>query len=464
MKTAKLLLVALAIGTSVIACKKDDGKTDTVPTPELNYLTPESGSPGDIVKIVGNNFSLKTNENTVNFGDVQSTIDFAYTDTLIVRVPTGAGNEVSVTVNGVAANKTLNFNYQASWVLSSLTNMASGMMQGPSTLAEATFRYPMNLCCDENGNIYVAEQCTHTIKKISIENNTVEIFAGKYIDNDEWGANTHYSDGAALEAEFNRPMDIAYAGNNTFYVADFANNAIRKISNGQVTTIGQRRLNDNDWENVQMYENTDFKMSLDDFKFTRPTGLLYDKENNDLYVSSESHYVVRVDFDANEVELYAGKPFDAGQVDGARQEGKMNGPRGMAFDDAGNLYVANEYGNWISKVDKDHNLTVFAGSTNAGSKDGSATEALFNQPQYMIYFENSLLISDFKSHAIRRISIEDGTVSTWAGYLEYNDVKDGGLSECRVSYPVGLCYSYDGESIYMTQTETYEGIRVFKFE
>ena len=466
MKTFRFLLAVTAIAAGVIACNEDEGKDSSkTEAPVLDYLKPESGGPGDEIRIVGDHFSLKTNENTVKFGDVQATISFAYTDTLIVRVPTGAGNEVSVTVNGKAADKTLSFNYEASWVLTSLTNMSSGLMEGPSTLDKATFRYPMNLCCDEAGNIYVAERCTHIIKKISIENNSVEIFAGKYIGDDEWGEKTHFKDGAALEAEFNSPMDIVYAGNNTFYVADFMNNAVRKIQNGEVSTVGKCRLNDDDWENVQMYENTDFKMSLDDFKFTRPEGLLYDKENNDLYVASQSHYIVRVDFDANEVELYAGKPFAAGNTAGARQEGQMNSPRGMAFDKNGNLYVANEYGHCISKVDKDHNLTVFAGIPgSAGAKDGIATEAQFNEPNYMVLFENTLLVTDFRNQVIRQVSLADGSVSTWAGFLEYNDVQDGGLAECRLSWPIGLNYSYDGKQIYMTQGETYEGLRVFKFE
>lgn len=464
MKTLKFMFAGIAVALSLVSCEKPEGNTD-YKAPILSYLTPEKGGAGDEIKIVGDNFSLKTNENTVKFGDAESEIIFAYTDTLIVRVPSNAGETVSVMVNGVPADRTLNFSYESSWILKSLSAMESGIESGPSSLKEARFRYAMNMCSDENGNLYVAERCTHTIKKISPEENTVEIFAGKYIGDDEWGEKTHYKDGSLSEAEFNGPVDIVYAGNNTFYVADFMNNAVRKIQDGKVSTVGQRRLNDDDWENVQMYENTDFKMSLDDFKFSRPQGLLYDKENNDLYVSSQSHYIARIDIDANEVELYAGTPFNAGNNDGERQKGKMNCPRGMAFDAAGNLYVTNEYGHCISKVDKEHNLTVYAGLAGAsGAADGIGTEARFNGPQYIIVMDNALLVSDFFNHAIRKISLDNAQVSTWAGVLEYNDVKDGGLSECKISYPIGLSYSYDRQQIYMTQAETYEGIRVFQYE
>ena len=393
---------------------------------------------------------------TVRYSDGTYTRMTARTE---IDMPVSGGRTLSVDASRIEG---------PSWKLKSLSVHGSGLMGESSTLENARFQYPMNFCCDEAGNIYIAERCSHTIKKISVADNSVGIFAGKFIDNDPWGENAHYSDGSVLDAEFNSPVDIVYAGNNTFYVADWANNAIRKIYDGHVTTIGQRRIEGaaDEWENVQMYENTDFKMSLDQFKFSRPQGLLYDKENNDLYVSSQSHYIVRVDFDANEVELYAGTPFNAGNTDGGRQgEGKMNAPRGMAFDNDGNLYVANEYGYCISKVDKNHNLTVFAGNPgSAGSADGNAAEARFNEPNYMICFENSLLVTDFRSHAVREVSLEDGSVSTWAGKLGTNDSSDGSITDCLVSYPIGLGYSYDRSQIYMTQAEAHCGLRVFNYE
>ncbi|MBO5195139.1 MAG: IPT/TIG domain-containing protein [Bacteroidales bacterium] len=461
MKTFRFMFVALAAALFTVSCEKS-GKTE-VSAPVLKYLTPEEGAPGYVIKVVGDNFSLKTDENKVMFGDVESEISFSYTDTLFVRVPQGAGNTVSVCVNGIAADKTLDFRYIKSWVLESLTKMATGRMPESSTLGEATFRYATGLCTDEAGNVYMAERCTHSIKKVSFDKGTVEIFAGKYID-DEWGGEKHYKDGSLAEAEFNSPMDIVYAGDNTFYVADFMNNAVRKIKDGQVTTIGQRRTSDDDWTDVQMYENTDFKMSLDKFKFSRPTGLLYDGKNNDLYVATQSHYVVRVDLDASEVELYAGSPYNAGNDNGGRQSGKLNCPRGMVFDNAGNMYIANEYGHCISKVDRNHDLIVFAGLPgSAGAVDAKGTEAKFNEPQYIVLFENSLLVTDFRNHAVRQISLADAEVTTWAGVLEYNDMNDGGLSECRISWPIGLTWSYDNSRIYMTQGETYEGLRAFEY-
>ena len=79
------LLAISALGAIMISCNKDNGDGAPVDTtPELTRVTPDNGGVGDLVKIVGKNFSMKTKENIVLFGEAQADIDFSYTDTLLV--------------------------------------------------------------------------------------------------------------------------------------------------------------------------------------------------------------------------------------------------------------------------------------------------------------------------------------------------------------------------------------------
>lgn len=94
--------------------------------------------------------------------------------------------------------------------------------------ATAKFDTPQNLAVDENGNIYVADTGNHVIRKIDA--------SGKVTTAAGVGGTAGYQDGAAGAALFNQPMGLAIHG-GSIYVADSANNRIRKIENGTVTTV-----------------------------------------------------------------------------------------------------------------------------------------------------------------------------------------------------------------------------------
>lgn len=55
------------------------------------------------------------------------------------------------------------------------------------------------------------------------------------------------------------------------------------------------------------------------------------------------------------------------------------------------------------------------GSGAAGFVDGSAGDARFDRPQGLVADENALIIADTGNHALRRIDLADGTVTTLAG-------------------------------------------------
>lgn len=102
-----------------------------------------------------------------------------------------------------------------------------GFADGPGS--EARFNGIAGLTLDATGTLYVAEANGKRIRLID-PNGTVSTLAG----NGEIG----FKDGAAAQAQFNGPSDVALDQAGNLYVADLGNHSVRLITpDGQVTTI-----------------------------------------------------------------------------------------------------------------------------------------------------------------------------------------------------------------------------------
>jgi sugar lactone lactonase YvrE len=96
--------------------------------------------------------------------------------------------------------------------------------------ATARFGPISGLAVDTAGNIYVADQGNHTIRKIT-PSGVVTTLAGV-----TGGAG--YADGTGAAARFNSPSGIVVDGAGNLYVTDTNNNSIRRITSaGVVTTV-----------------------------------------------------------------------------------------------------------------------------------------------------------------------------------------------------------------------------------
>lgn len=86
--------------------------------------------------------------------------------------------------------------------------------------SSAQFRYPMGICVDISGNVYVSDGNNNKIRKINTDG-LVSTYAGN-----EQG----YLDGDASLSQFYSPTGVCVDSNGTLYVTDRNNYKIRKIT------------------------------------------------------------------------------------------------------------------------------------------------------------------------------------------------------------------------------------------
>jgi hypothetical protein len=96
----------------------------------------------------------------------------------------------------------------------------SGHRDGP--LATAEFGHPVQIFCDGDGFMYIADRDNHCIRRISPEN-MVETVLGM-------PGTAGWKDGSREEALFNQPYGIGINKDGDVYVADWGNYRLRKLS------------------------------------------------------------------------------------------------------------------------------------------------------------------------------------------------------------------------------------------
>ncbi len=310
---------------------------------------------------------------------------------------------------------------------------------------------PAGVAADAAGNVYIADTGNNMVRKVGT-NGIISAFAGS-------GTGGFSGDGGvATNARIHLPGGVAVDAAGNVYIADTYNNRIRKVStNGIITTVAGS-------------SNTPNGLIGDGGQATNatlsfPRGVALDPSGN-LYIADTGNERVRK-VDANGIITTVAGNGTTGTIgnvgDGnAATRASLSSPAAVAFDSAGNLYIADSGDNLIREVSNGKISSIAGTGTSGYSGDGSAaTQAWLSQPQGVaVDSAGNVYFADTGNEVIREVS--SGIVNTIAGNDGLGDYGDGGpAGAATLDTPTGIAMTGAG-LIYIANASStgYEDSRI----
>lgn len=298
---------------------------------------------------------------------------------------------------------------------------------------------PYGICVDASGNKYIAQDGTARVRKVT-PSGIITTIAGT-------GSLGSTADGLhATSSNLNYPKDVAVDAAGNIYIAEHGDGAasgngrIRKMNaaTGILTTIagGGSSLLDG-------VAATTAAMS--------PTRIKFDASYSNLYVSDlYTNKVKKVNISTGIITTVAGNGTNAYGAEGvAATATSIAQPDGLAFDAAGNLYLSQQGVYRVSVVKAaDGKIYPVAGNGSAGyDGDGIATAHNLYIPFGLATDGNSTLyIAEFGSNLIRKVNLNTGMMTTYAGNTDFGEGGDGGpATNAELSSPIAVATDAEGK-------------------
>lgn len=292
------------------------------------------------------------------------------------------------------------------------------------TGSTARFAGAEGVASDGNGNLFVADKTSSTIRKVTAQG-VVTTIAGS---SGQPGSN----DGAGTLSRFQAPTRLTVDSGGNVYVTDTGNSTIRKISPaGTVSTIAGQvgACGTQDGGGAQA-------------RFCNPQGITVDKSGN-LFIADTQNNTIRKIDPSGRVTTIAGQAGVCGSADGQGTEAMFCQPRDVTVDAWNNVYVADTANSTIRMIDPKGKVTTLAGAAGVcASADGATGASRLCSPSGItVDSRDNLYVADTGNSTIRRINV-DNVTTTVAGVPQQHGIVLGPLPG-GLSSPLGITLEND---------------------
>ena len=307
---------------------------------------------------------------------------------------------------------------------------------GPATAA--ILYAPSNVALDNMGNLYIADEYNHRVRKIDITG-IISTIAGT-------GTSGYTADGIAATASgLNDPYGIAFDVAGNIYISDNNQSRIRKVdAAGIITTIAGTGTSGYTGDGIPATAA----------ELSGPDGLKVDGAGNIFFADVRNNSVRRIDAASGIITTFAGTETLGFAGDGlAATTAEFHYPSDVAIDAIGNVFIADLQNRRMRKVDTAGIINTIAGTGGSGSVgDGStATTATFMYPSNIeIDSIGNVFIADGNANKVRKIN-RTGIINTIAGTGTAGHTGDGSpATAAELNGPGGIAIDKYG-SLYIAE-------------
>ena len=304
---------------------------------------------------------------------------------------------------------------------------------------------PYGLVIGPDGALYFCDLGNQRIRRYDISRRRTSTVAGD-------GRKAYAGDGGrAVDASLNMPHEIQFDADGHLYIVERDNHVVRRVdaTTGMISTfagIGTAGFSGDGGPASRA-------------QLRSPHSVVVDSRRRRLLVCDIGNQRIRqIDLGTGVISTFGGTGEQAPTPDGARLDGTpLNGPRSIALDDAGNVYLALREGNAIYRVQTSTSTLHHVAGTGAqgySGDGGQARAATFAGPKGLAWARGALYVADTENHVIRRIALDTGVIMTVLGTGRRGDGPEGDPLRCALARPHGVLVDARG-ALYVGDSEAH---------
>ena len=346
-------------------------------------------------------------------------------------------------------------------ILASGATVTTLVGTGVAGFSDTQVNNPYGMAIGPDGGLYFCDLGNQRIRRLDLSTKKMTTIAGT-------GKQGYTGDGGpATEATLAAPHELLFDRAGDLYIAERDNHVIRKVNmkTGIISTVagtGVAGFSGDGGPAVRA-------------QFRQPHSIFLDRDGSMLICDIGNHRIRRLHLDTGIIKTWAGTGATEPTPDGSRVAGTpVTGPRTFIISPAGDLYLALREGNSILRIDaatKTYKRIAGTGENGFSGDGGPALEAKFGGsatgnaarlagPKGLAYGpDDSLYIADTESHAIRKVNLKTGIITTVLGTGAIGDGPETDPLQCKLNRPHGVLFA--NGVLYVADSEAHR-IRVLK--
>ena len=299
---------------------------------------------------------------------------------------------------------------------------------------------PQGVAVDGDGNLFIADTLNNVARDVGAASHDIGTVAGSR------APGFHGDGGPADRARLFHLGGIARDGHGNLFIVDTYNNRVREVEagSGRIRTVAGTGHNG--------YRGDGGPAA--DAWLSAPQGIAVDSHDR-VYIADMGNSRVRAFTVGGDINTIAGvgrpgRNAGFGRDGLAATKTLLDFPRGVAVDDAGNIFIADTGSNRVREVEAGSGrIVTVAGNGRRGDsvgRDHKAVHATLNQPMGVaVDGAGDVFIADTGNNKVREVSACTGDIAAVAGTGRRGDSGDGGPAvEARLAVPIGVALDQDG--------------------